>query len=238
MQQKKRTPRKDDREFLVFDDRRAVYLVVSKVACTSIKHAIAHSYGISSETVMGIHDGQLWRRELGCAEGIDKDYFRFAFVRDPFDRLVSCYRDKIIFAGDGQDNTDVPYFEHFSINRIEAGIDFGAFVAVVAGIDDAQADRHFRSQYAALYEDGALCVDFVGKFENLAEDWARIAKRLNFSPTLASLNESRHKKAPNIKKDYREYYTPEIADMVYARYQNDVHAFGYEAAYQALRANR
>nr|VFJ63312.1 MAG: Sulfotransferase family protein [Candidatus Kentron sp. FM]VFJ67741.1 MAG: Sulfotransferase family protein [Candidatus Kentron sp. FM]VFK17111.1 MAG: Sulfotransferase family protein [Candidatus Kentron sp. FM] len=229
---------KDDREFLIFDDRGAAYLVVSKVACTSIKHAIAGSYGISSETVMDIHDERLWHRELGASRGIPKNYFRFAFVRDPFDRLVSCYRDKIIFVGDGNDNTEVPYFENFSVNRIEAGIGFGEFVEIVAKIDDAHADRHFKSQYAVLYEKGNPLVDFIGKFETLAEDWDYIARRLDFNPILASLNDSKGKKGQNIKRDYREYYTPEIADMVYARYQNDVHAFGYEKEYRVLCAKR
>ena len=84
-------------EYFVFDERRIVYISIPKVACTSIKLAIEggnEQITTSDEGVMSVH------RKLAsrCTYSLNSriaDYTIFAFVRNPFDRLVSCYEDKV-----------------------------------------------------------------------------------------------------------------------------------------------
>jgi hypothetical protein len=100
----------------VDDDRRYVYCLVSKASCTSWKRTLlwmtgkdtVHDYRRLDDMPPGyVHNhrvqrsraeenGRTWSKsEVGrLLQG--GDYFKFAFFRDPIDRLVSAYRDKIL----------------------------------------------------------------------------------------------------------------------------------------------
>ena len=230
-------PREYDRSvYLVFDDRKLAYLVTSKVACTSIKTVIGKAYAISSDSTMGIHAAHLWNRKVDFLDTPQEEYFKFSFVRNPFDRLVSCYRDRVEVDLRKFDFDSDPYFEsEYGLNyryKIRAGMPFEEFIKTVITIPHHLADRHFKSLYATLYCDQKCKVDFVGKYETLQEDWAHLAQRFDFDPQLPELNRSAARHA----KKYWEYYTPELVELVYAYYRDDIDHFGYEEAYRQLRS--
>ena len=112
-------------------------------------------------------------------EGKYRDYFKFAFVRNPWDRLVSCYSQKLLDVKRdrlGQRSNLSP-----SISGIELynGMPFDEFVRAVHAIPDKEANIHFRSQCATVCdEDGGIMADFVGHFETLGEDFAYVAERI------------------------------------------------------------
>ena len=222
----------DPREFYLFDDRKLIYLVVPKVACTSIKTSIGMAYGITSpEYSLKIHEHPGWQRKIGMLSTVYQDYHKFTFVRNPFDRLVSCYRDKVIFS-DPDEIYPKPYFELDYFFPICANISFAEFVESITEIPDRLADRHFKSQHATLYHKGKLLVDYIGKFENLNEDWKALAQKYNF-PTQLEHQHTTHTKT-GTHKDYRAYYTKKLVQMVYKRYQADVELFGYQDDYREL----
>jgi hypothetical protein len=66
-------------------------------------------------------------------------------------------------------------------------------------------------------------VDFVGLYENLAEDFNYIKNRLDISVNLKHQN-----KGTNRRKDYRTYYTDETREIVANVYQKDIEIFGYD----------
>lgn len=150
----------DPREFLVFDDRKLVYLVIPKVACTSIKNMSARAYGIHTEEIYRIHQREKWSAyQVGLLQEDYPGYCKFAFVRNPFSRLVSCYQDKVLSSG-----PDGLYLKEQTFPGISSEMSFADFVQQVARIPDRLADRHFKSQYANLYHRGKLLVDYIGKF--------------------------------------------------------------------------
>jgi hypothetical protein len=210
----------DARLFLVFDDHKLAYLVSPKVACTSIKRALAKSYGIPRKKY--IHNRRLWNYELGKLENNRQDYYTFAFVRNPYDRLVSCYRDKVATRRAN------PYFG----KKVPVDSNFAQFVQTVVTTPDCLADKHFKSQYFNLYRNGEILVDYVGRFENLAEDWRVLALKFNLEPELGHYGNSKDK--AGVYSDYKKYYTPELADLVYERFRDDFEFLGYEYAYREL----
>jgi LPS sulfotransferase NodH/glycosyltransferase involved in cell wall biosynthesis len=222
------------REFYVIDSLKLVYLSVPKSACSSIKVALAKFSGIDfdlSQSTRHIHLNRNWHRELGGLSADQDGYHRFSFVRDPFERLVSCYRQKILFTPTAE--MPHPHFHNFYFT-LPTNTSFDDFARRVCRIPDALSDSHFQSQHSILYDQGKLLVDYVGKLEQVEQDWTLLADRFGLPPLLVHTNVSKGK--PGTHHDYRRYYTPELARLVYERYRKDVEAFGYAAEYEQLLA--
>ena len=65
-------------------------------------------------------------------------------------------------------------------------------------------------------------MDFIGKFENLNEDYLKVCKILDFEP-----QELHHLKKSN-RKPYKEYYTDKTKKTIEVLYATDIQHFGYE----------
>ena len=77
---------------IISQKHRLIYIPIAKVACSSIKKSLFPLFDLDSN--LDPHDAPL--PIIPNRKIIDlNDYFTFAFVRNPWDRLVSCYRDKI-----------------------------------------------------------------------------------------------------------------------------------------------
>lgn len=147
----------------------------------------------------------------------------FGFVRNPLDRLYSCYAQKIVLYGRLK-NMPLEFWRYGETFRSD--MTFEEFVHAVAGIPDRMADIHFRSQHRFLYFRGEPTVDFIGRFEALDRDWEAVRERFGL-PALAHYNRSPH-------HSYVEAYTPALARIAAARYERDIRLFGYEREVAAL----
>jgi chondroitin 4-sulfotransferase 11 len=151
------------------------------------------------------------------------NYFRFAFVRNPWDRLVSCYKDKINYETahvyNRYKNPFVSYLQQKGLYKRD--MEFREFVEIVSQIPDEEAEGHIRSQYTYLEDrQGKILADFIGRFENLANDLQVIASRMGVRLTLPHLRRTTH-------GDYREYYDDFTIEAVRRRYAKDVLLFKY-----------
>ena len=70
---------------------------------------------------------------------------------------------------------------------------------------------------------GQVALDFLGRYEALADDFAIAARRVGLPP---GIRLPRLQSAPEI--DPASFYTPELRDVVRNRYSQDVALFGYE----------
>lgn len=140
-----------------------------------------------------------------------RSYFKFAFVRNPWDRIVSSWHNKVL-----KEN-------HFKFNEAELKRmgQFKYFIDYVSRLDIKSCDNHVRSQCALIDLNE---IDYIGRFENFVHDLRYVLERIGIqSDKLLHENKSYRK-----KKDYRQYYTSEIKEKVYQIYQKDIVLFGYQ----------
>ncbi len=80
-------------------------------------------------------------------------------------------------------------------------------------------------QYYQTFQAG-LTFDFVGRFESLDRDLPKVLGRIrdDFETFVAS--DKRNATSAAEKLD--EFYTPELSDLVYAKYRIDFDTFNYD----------
>jgi len=131
-------------------------------------------------------------------------FFKFAFVRNPFDRFVS--------------------YCAFMTREI------GAFDRDPKGVMRhmlfrAPPMRHilFQPQHAFVTtRDGKLLSDAIGRVEEMQQSYDEICDRIGIQTTqLEKANSSKH-------GDYRQYYDQELIDGVSKLYGRDLELFGYD----------
>jgi Sulfotransferase family len=206
----------------------AVYVEVPKVACSSIKIALASLLGIDLAAAGGNpHEVEFLEPRSQAGPGLYRGLFSFSFVRNPWDRLVSCYRDKVL--GEVSDFTSFHPTRGVAyclarFDALRADMPFDEFVEVIATIPDDQADEHFRSQHTFVTDGaGELALDFLGRFERLDEDFKRVCQELGIpSLTLPFVQAAR------TRRDYKSYYTPSTRRLVAERFAADVRLFNYD----------
>jgi hypothetical protein len=207
----------------------AVYVEVPKVACSSIKIVLARLLSVDLSRVAGNPHEAMFPEPPDPIAG-PKAYpglFSFAFVRNPWDRLVSCYRDKIL--GQAPDFTEFHPARRvaYCLARFDAfqpGMSFEQFVEAVSGIPDVDADGHFRSQHSFVSNgSGDIVLDFVGRFESLQTDFRSVCLELDMAPV-----DLPRVQVTKPRGRYTEYYTRRTRDLVGDRFRSDLELFGYE----------
>lgn len=148
------------------------------------------------------------------------DWFRFAFVRNPFTRLVSCYVQKIQRSSDQRPRL-LPVL---GLPADAPTPSFAEFVRRVADQDDAVRDIHWASQHHLLRPD-LVKYDFVGRMERMAEDLAHVCERLSITP-LQPLD-LKINRVGGIET-VASHYDDALQRLVVSTFARDFEAFGYD----------
>ena len=238
----RKAERRYDSKYIVHDGHNFVYFVIQKVACTSIKTALLPLFDLDVDRfeatrmdgtqVVLVH--KLFDKS-NCQ--VDKDallrrldrryrkYFKFTFVRNPWDRLVSCYFQKIVTV------PKLPGFKRADLNppgekvRFYPGMPFAEFVEAVHATPDEEANPHFRSQHLTVCDpQGQVMADFVGRFENLREDFATVSRRIG-TPELELPHRLKSKSRES--RPYTDFYDGQLRDLVHDRYREDIEIFRF-----------
>ena len=198
----------DSPDLIILDEEEVVFVSVAKSACSSIKASITED----PPTGRTIHDhiSHLSMRGIPSSK---RSYFVFTFVRNPYERLASCFRSKF----NKQDETEFIY-SNYLFGYQKNDDTFDEFVGKVSRIPDFLSDRHFKSQNKIISTRG-IEIDFVGKVENLDSDYEDIRQRYGFNE-LTVRNQSQGKSAS-------ELFTDRMRETAYERYKKDFEKFGY-----------
>ena len=142
-------------------------------------------------------------------------FFKFTFVRNPWDRLYSAFS---YLKGGGWYHGDATWAEK-NLGEVDSFTDF-----VMDWLTPEKLDCHMHFWPQSKFicsKRGKPLVDFLGYFESIAEDFEYIRKQLNLeAPQLKHTNSSK-------RVGYKEVYTPEMVDRVQALYRQDIDNFGY-----------
>ncbi|MGQ7848773.1 sulfotransferase family 2 domain-containing protein [Granulosicoccus sp. 3-233] len=154
------------------------------------------------------------------------DIYRFTFVRDPYTRLLSAYLSKI--ARPLRPKAEILAVIHDKpreeVTDLDQYVSFGDFVKVVCSQETIDMNNHWKPQVDQILFD-KIKYDFIGKFESLDDDFAKIVHRLS-GDQYGQLEQSKNKTGSNSK--LAEYYSPAIEAMVFERYEADFNAFDYK----------
>lgn len=137
---------------------------------------------------------------------VPESAFKFAFVRNPWDRLVSAFTCQTIYKYAGREK-----FREFVYLQCRDG---------EYPYKDVYRN-HFLPQWHFLLDNSDnIGVDYIGRFESLEEDWRHVCAILDVRYELPH-----HRKGDH--EPYEKYYTSETWDIIGQLYQRDIALFGY-----------
>jgi hypothetical protein len=201
---------------IIFYNFKLVYVPIPKAASSSIITALG--------TLLGHKISDRHMRRIANFKRIKIDrlkkhrnYFKFTFTRNPWDRLVSCYFDKVL-----RNKIKLYIGGRY---RFTKNTTFEQFASAVCEIKDENSNSHFKSQYTFMVCRGKLIPNFIGKFENLYNDWQTIRMFIPALPKLPHRMATKH-------RPYKHYYTKDLWEKVRRRYQHDIELFNYRDYYE------
>lgn len=156
-------------------------------------------------------------------------YFKFTFVRNPWDRIFSAYN---FLKKGGMGERD----RMWAAANLVSYRDFEDFIKRWLNKSSIQQYIHFWPQYEFLcipYSQ-EISVDFLGFFENIQDDFLYIKKILSLTTNIALRHEN--KIASYDKLDYRDFYTEEMRDIVAEVYKRDIELLGYSFDNSSLKS--
>jgi len=204
---------------IVSHSHRFIFAAIPKTGTHSVRQALREHLGPEDIEQVGLFVNkrfpypelaQVAHGHLGLAqvrpylgEEAFARYFKFAFVRNPFDRFVS-YCAFMTRMDDAFNRNPQHVMRHI--------------------LFEARPLQHilFQPQHALLVDEaGQLLSDYVGRVEDMQASYDTACERIGIpSRRLDQVN-------PSKRGDYRQYYTPDLVEGVAELYRRDLELFGY-----------
>ena len=174
-----------------------------------IASRLSHLTGHRIASKLPRHARIIAAREMLPHELFEK-LFKFAFVRNPWDLQVSSWhhlrreRPHLV--------ENIPDFESFLRWKLDPERPYQYHI-----------DTSIERQTDYLKDlDGTILVDFIGKYENLQEDYEEACRRIGIKPPRLP-----HKRQAKDRDEYRRYYSDDLAALVGDYFSEDIETFEY-----------
>lgn len=230
----------DDLIYSVKISRRHHYVYIDnpKTGCSSLKSALVQLEGSNQPNRLDHYNWQVFhdpsvspllrlndlRYPTSLSKLTEEGYRFVTFVRNPYTRLLSCYRDKIL--GKKRQKLEIMQSLGLSDRSINTPISFAEFVTTVASQADRDMNPHWRVQSSQILY-GIVDYSFIGRFERYNEDFRECFNRLGIPKD--DIPEARHlnRSKTGSSEHCDQYFTKELQSMVYERYMQDFENFVY-----------
>ena len=222
---------------MAIENKIGLYIRLTKVGSTSLvtKHKINESF--QKKVWINKRDGNLrdstlkiaLRTKFELGSKIWYNLFKFATIRNPYDRMVSSWKYLVV---------NENYLDNLKNSSHFRNLDFKSFVKKISKTDIEYPFNnecffengntinfwwHLSPQYQQLSDaNGNLLMDFLIRFENYQSDFEKVCEKLK----IKKYNLLHEKKTRY--KHYTEYYDEETKSIIEEKYANDIKYFGYE----------
>lgn len=195
--------------------RPVLFVHIHKCAGSSISSLLPPgSYYGHNTAIMWQHPHLLGKTFFDC--------YKFAAVRNPYDRFLSSYNEII-------KNLDQPLTDKkkWSIKATQEKEFFKPFADktfeyfVLNCPITILSVNVFRPQHEFILLHGKLAVDKLIHFERINEEWPEVANKIHVQNTLPTINRSAH-------KPWEEIFTQQMRDKIYQLYWADFELLGYK----------
>lgn len=199
-------------DVFVSDQHKVAYITNPKAGCTSLKAFICESepkykfkFPIGQKQSNGIFARFIKNLTAAEIKSQYNDYFTFSFVRNPYMRAWSAYKDKcknnykpFVALGFNKSMTFEQYLTH--LNSLPKHI---------------RPDYHLATQSSNIPRD----VNFVGRLENFAQDLTQLCAITKMVPLAYHLNQTRGTS--------EHIFTQKEKSLIEKYYQEDFIRFNY-----------
>jgi hypothetical protein len=191
-----------------FDDLKCIFVHIPKAAGISVNKAL---FGSLSGSHHKLRDYTLifTKKEF-------YSYYKFTFVRNPWDRLVSTY---FFLKNGGLHDNDKKWFDD-NLAQFE---DFEDFILNWLHKDNIYKWVHFIPQYEFITVNNKIRVDDIYRIENIETDIKKLAAKLDVTIDLKHENKNAKR-----KPKYREYYSLKTRKIVEDVYRKDIELLNYK----------
>ena len=242
------------KRILVDEKTKILFCLIPKVASSNWRRVFLRLLGVvpaaEKARIWGSHkyiQKYIW--SLGNFSRLEqehrlKTYKKIMFVRDPLERLVSAYRNKLLlnivdnkFSYVNEINRFYEKHRLFPFNRtstenlMEKGITFNMFLQYLVdqSIVDKNKNPHYES-YENLCEPCTIQYDYIGEFNDLEDDASAIFEELSIDMNFPRrIGNNTAMKTASIMHEYIKAVPKDLLNNILAIYSKDFQRYGYES---------
>lgn len=207
-------------DILISYSNKFIFIHIYKNAGTSMLHAL-QPFGLNpmqkainrvSKRLLKreFYNQRPWQAHIRSSEIIKKigkktfqSYFTFAFVRNPWDWQVSLYSYML-------KNT-----RHHQHELVKSLNNFDEYI-----VWRCREEVRFQKDFVCS-EDNTILVNYIGRFENLENDFSHVCSQVGIQASLPKKNVSN-------TRPYQDFYNSKTIELVKITFKPDIDLFQYE----------
>lgn len=195
------------------EEKKFIFISIPKTASTTIRSLLIGHHEPQKLKNTFLHS--TLQELLNNNKIKSSEYFKFAFVRNPWERALS------------------EYFFHKKRSGCKCRSDyfrnkFPTFLKFIeeGGLNECSFDGHARAQSEFITnENGEIITNFVGRFDNLESDIREVLNRLKINVP----QKIPKKNFTNRQIPFEKYYDKNTKDIVGQIYKKDIETFGFKS---------